>query len=89
MPDSNNGNNPSNGGSGSNPDILSSLQGYINNTNTSRNNAIALLKSIDQTTKQILQSGGGMSASNAQNMMPGAVVAILIFKVVQTIVVAD
>lgn len=72
MPDSNNGNNPSNGGSGSNPDILSSLQGYINNTNTSRNNAIALLKSIDQTTKQILQSGGGMSASNAQNMMPGA-----------------
>lgn len=72
MPDNNNGNNPSNGGSGSNPDILSSLQGYINNTNTSRNNAIALLKSIDQTTKQILQSGGGMSASNAQNMMPGA-----------------
>lgn len=72
MPDNNNGNNPSNAGSGSNPDILSSLQGYINNTNTSRNNAIALLKSIDQTTKQILQSGGGMSASNAQNMMPGA-----------------
>ena len=68
MPD-NNGNTTNN--STGNPDILSELQGYINSSNQSRNNALMLLKSIDQTTKQILQSGGGMSASNAYNMMPG------------------
>jgi hypothetical protein len=68
MPDTNNENtNTSTGGA----DILSSLNNYFNSTTASRNDTIALLKSIDQTTKQILQSGGGMSASNAQNMMPG------------------
>lgn len=68
MPDTNNENtNTSTGGA----DILSSLNSYFNSTTASRNDTIALLKSIDQTTKQILQSGGGMSASNAQNMMPG------------------
>lgn len=68
MPDTNNGNtNTSTGGA----DILSSLNNYFNSTTASRNDTIALLKSIDQTTKQILQSGRGMSASNAQNMMPG------------------
>lgn len=68
MPD----NNGSNSNNPNNPDILSELQGYVNNTNIARNNAIELLKSIDQTTKKILQSGGGMSVSNAQNMMPGS-----------------
>lgn len=68
MPDTNNENtNTSTGGA----DILSSLNNYFNSTTASRNDTIALLKSIDQTTKQILQSGRGMSASNAQNMMPG------------------
>lgn len=68
MPDINNENtNTSTGGA----DILSSLNNYFNSTTASRNDTIALLKSIDQTTKQILQSGRGMSASNAQNMMPG------------------
>lgn len=68
MPDTNSENtNTSTGGA----DILSSLNNYFNSTTASRNDTIALLKSIDQTTKQILQSGGGMSASNAQNMMPG------------------
>lgn len=70
MADNINGNDTTNSTGSS--DILSELQGYVQNTNTARNNAIALLKSIDQTTKQILQSGGGMSISNAQNMMPGS-----------------
>lgn len=68
MPNSNGGDNTTGATGGA--DILSALQGYINTNTQSSNTNTALLQSIDQTTKQILQRGG-MSMSNAQNAMPG------------------
>lgn len=68
MPNSNGGDSTTSATGGA--DILSALQGYINTNTQSSNTNTALLQSIDQTTKQILQRGG-MSMSNAQNAMPG------------------
>lgn len=68
MPNSNGGDSTTGATGGA--DILSVLQGYINTNTQSSNTNTALLQSIDQTTKQILQRGG-MSMSNAQNAMPG------------------
>lgn len=69
MPNGNGGNSTTGATGGA--DILSLLQSHVSSSQASRDANTALLQSIDQTTKQILQRGGGMSMSNAQNAMPG------------------